>query len=191
MKRKTLVVLVLLFCVSVHSQDSKFNLEANYPIATDDNFIGRNFNGFIDVGLKYRISNLEFLNFGVSLNTSVFRNTKEDRVQPFDVTMLVIQPRLFLELNSELYRKFHPSLGVGYSIVHANARNIDSFNTPTNSGETQSGINLNLGVAFDINDNLFAQVQYDFVKIKVDNNIPDIKYNTNVNILKIGLGYRL
>ena len=105
--------------------------------------------------------------------------------------MLVIQPRLFVELNSEFYSKFHPSFGIGYTIVNANARNIDSFNTPNNSSETQSGVNLNLGVAFDVSDQLFAQIQYDFVKIKVDNNIPSIKYNTNANILKIGLGFRL
>ena len=76
-----------------------------------------------------------------------------------------------------------------------NASGIDSFNpdnpNSSSSSQTESGINLNLGVVYDITDRLFAQVQYDFVKIGVDNEVPDIKYNTNISILKIGLGYRL
>ncbi len=191
MKQKILLALILIFSINAFSQDSKFNLEANYPIPIDNNFIGRSFKGIIDLGIKYRFSNLELLNIGVSLNTGVLKNIKSDKVQPFDFTMLVIQPRLFAELNSESLSKFHPSIGIGYTIINANATNTDSFNTQNKSSETQSGLNLNLGLAFDVSDKLFTQIQYDFVKIKVDNNIPDIEYNTNANILKIGLGYRL
>ena len=54
---------------------------------------------------------------------------------------------------------------------------------------TESGVNLNLSLSYDITENFFLNAQYDFVKIGVDNDIPDTKYNTN--ILKIGLGLRL
>ncbi|WP_298554479.1 outer membrane beta-barrel protein [uncultured Algibacter sp.] len=190
MKQK-LVLILLLFCFKAFSQNSKFNFEANYPIAIDNNFIGRNFNGIIDLGLKYRFSDLEIVDLGVSLNAGVFKNTIEDIIQPFDVFLFVIQPRLFAELNLESISKFHPFIGLGYTVINSNARGFDSFNSPNRTSETQSGFNVNLGFALDVSDALYAQIQYDFTKINLDTNTPDIVYNTNVNILKIGLGYRL
>tara|TARA_B110000285_G_C14821839_1_gene466887 strand:- start:88 stop:675 length:588 start_codon:yes stop_codon:yes gene_type:complete len=195
MKQKLLLALLLIFSIISFSQDSKFSLELNYPIPVDENFIGKNYNGIIDLGLKYRFSNLSFLNIGASLNAGILKNSKNDRVQHFDVTAFAIQPRIFAELDSESLTKFHPSIGLGYTFMTFNASGIDSFNpdnpNSSSSSQTESGINLNLGVVYDITDRLFAQVQYDFVKIGVDNEVPDIKYNTNISILKIGLGYRL
>ena len=195
MKQKLLLALLLIFSIKSFSQDSKFSLELNYPIPIDENFIGKNYNGIIDLGLKYRFSNLSFLNIGASLNAGILKNSKNDRGQPFDVTAFAIQPRIFAELDSESLTKFHPSIGLGYTFMTFNASGIDSFNpdnpNSSSSSQTESGINLNLGVVYDITDRLFAQVQYDFVKIGVDNEVPDIKYNTNISILKIGLGYRL
>ena len=195
MKQKLLLALLLIFSIKSFSQDSKFSLELNYPIPIDENFIGKNYNGIIDFGLKYRFTDLSFLNIGASLNAGILKNSKEDGVQPFDVTAFAIQPRIFAELDSESLTKFHPSIGLGYTFMSFNASGIDSFNpdnpNSSSSSQTESGINLNLGVAYDITKKLFAQVQYDFIKIGVDNEVPDIKYNTNINILKIGLGYRL
>ncbi|WP_142785266.1 hypothetical protein [Changchengzhania lutea] len=88
--------------------------------------------------------------------------------------------------------KFHSSLGLGYTFMTFKASGIDSSNPDTSSSsQAESGINLNLAMVYGISDKLFAQVQYDFIKIGVDNKVPDITYNTNINILKIGLGYRL
>lgn len=56
---------------------------------------------------------------------------------------------------------------------------------------TESGVNLNLSLSYDNTEKFFLHAQYDFVKIGVDNDIPDTKYNTNINIFKFGLGLRL
>lgn len=188
MKQKLLLALLLIFSIKSFSQDSKFSLELNYPIPIDENFIGKNYNGIIDLGLKYSFSNLSFINIGASLNAGILKNSKDDRVQPFDVTAFAIQPRIFAELDSESLTKFHSSIGLGYTFMTFNASGNPNSSS---SSQTESGINLNLGVAYYITDKFFAQVQYDFIKIVVDNEVPDIKYNTNINILKIGLGYRL
>ena len=194
MKQKLLLALLLIFSIKSFSQYSKFSLELNYPIPIDDNLIGRNYNGIIDAGLKYRFVNLDFMNIGVSLNAGMYKNTKDDRVQPFDVTTYIFSPRIYSEFNIKSLPKFHPSVGLGYSILNSQA-DVDRFNNQNNlsvsSSESENGINLNFGIAYDITRKLFAQVQYDFIKIGVDNEVPDIKYNTNINILKIGLGYRL
>ena len=195
MKQKLLLALLLIFSIKLFSQNSKFSLELNYPIPIGENFIEKNYNGIIDLGLKYRFTDLSFLNIGASLNAGILKNSKEDRVQPFDVTTFVIQPRIFAELDSESLTKFHPSIGLGYTFMSFNTSGIDILNpdnpNSSSSSQTESGINLILGVAYDITKKLFTQVQYDFIKIGVDNEVPDTKYNRNINILKIGLGYRL
>lgn len=194
MKQKLLLTFMVIFGIKSFSQDSNFSIELNYPIPIDDNLIGRNYNGIIDAGLKYRFVNLDFIDIGASFNAGMYKNTKDDRVQPFDVTTFIFIPRIYGEFNIKSLPKFHPSVGLGYSILNFRA-DVDRFNNQNNlavsSSENENGINLNLGIAYDITNKLFVQIQYDFIKIGVDNEVPDIKFNTNINILKIGLGYRL
>ena len=194
MKQKLLLTLILIFTIKSFSQDSKLSLELSYPVPIDENFIGQNYNGIADLGLKYRFSNLELLNIGIGVNAGMYKNTKNDRVQPFDVTTYIFSPKIFAELKLKPLTKLHPTIGVGYSFINANSTDVEGFNienySSISSSETESGMNLNLGIAYDITDKLFAQVQYDFIKIGVNKDVPDIKYNTNINILKIGLGYQ-
>lgn len=191
MKQKLLLALLLIFSIKSFSQDSKFSLELNYPIPIDDNLVGKNYNGIVDAGLKYHFLNLDFMNIGASLNAGMYKNIKDDSVQPFDGTTYIFSPRIYGEFNIKSLPKIHPSVGLGYSILNFRA-DVDRFNNlSVSSSETENGINLNFGIAYDITERLFAQVQFDFIKIGVDNEVPDIKYNTNINIFKIGLGYRL
>ena len=194
MKQKLLLTFLLIFSIKSFSQDSKFSLELNYPIPIDENFIGKNYNGVIDLGLKYGFSNLSFLNIGASLNAGILKKSDEDIVQSFEVVAFPIQPRVFAELDLESLPKFHPSIGLGYTFIIFRVAGMDSFNVDdpgsSISSQTEGGINLNLGVAYDITNRWFAQVQYDFIKIGAKENVNAIKYNTNINILKIGLGYR-
>ncbi|MHB0756959.1 outer membrane protein [Polaribacter sp. M15] len=192
MKHQLILVFLIIFSIKSFSQNSKFSIELNYPIPIDENFIGENFNGIIDAGLKYRFTNLDLLSIGASFNYGILKNSKNDRIGLIDVTAFSMQPRIFAELNSESISRFHPSVGLGYTFMTFNASDTESFNSNSSSlSQTESGFNLNLGMAYDITNELFIEVQYDFIKIGVDNEIPDIKYNTNINILKIGLGYRL
>ncbi|PWH84377.1 hypothetical protein DIS18_07530 [Algibacter marinivivus] len=189
-KQSIIIVLILFYSANVFTQDSRLNLEVNYPIPIDDNFIGRSFKGFIDLGLKYHFSKVKPINLGVSINAGLLKNNKDDRIQPFDVNMTILQPRLFAEFSIKSLTKFHPSVGFGYSFISAKARNFDNFNTQINTSENVNGFNLNLGIALDVSEKLFTQFQYDFIKINLDKGVPKNKYNSNVNILKIGLGYR-
>ncbi len=193
MKQKLLLTLLLIFSIKSFSQDSKFSLELNFPIPVDNNFVGGNYNGIIDIGVDYRIANLNPVNIGISLNGGVLVNNlnQNNGFQHFKVTSYVIQPRLFGELNLESIDKFHPSVGLGYTIMVFNVSGINYGVDVSDESNTKSGFNFNFGLTYDITEKLFAQVQYDFIKLGVDNDIPDTKFNTNVNILKIGLGYLL
>jgi opacity protein-like surface antigen len=94
-------------------------------------------------------------------------------------------------LDLESIDKFHPSVGLGYTIMVFDASGINNGLDVSDANDTQSGFNFNFGLAYGITEKLFVQVQYDFIKLGVDNDASDMKFNTNVNILKIGLGYRL
>ncbi|WP_019039544.1 outer membrane beta-barrel protein [Psychroflexus tropicus] len=196
MKSKLYWILTLFLALNLNAQESKFDIEANFPIAIGDNFLGDNYNGIIDLGINYRFLQKEILNLGVSANFGFFKNTKSgatDLNQLFDVTIIPIQPRLFAEFNIPNLEKFHPQIGIGYSILIFNADWADNRDAelPDDIDDSEGGFNFNLGIAYDLSEKFYLQAQYDFVKIGVENGVPDISYNTNINILKFGIGYRL
>ena len=194
--KKIVLSVLLLFSAVVFSQEKKISLELNYPYPADNNFIGNNYKGIIDVGAKYRFYALEPINIGIAVNGSIL-NYKPEKgqtqlgVTDFKITNYVIQPKVFVELNLDKTPNFHPFVGLGYTFMIFQA---DGFNQGFDiSGNTQnqSGFNLNVGLTFDITETFFIQGQYDFTKINVDNSIPNITYNTNVNLIKVGVGIRI
>lgn len=196
MRLRLITIVLIFFIIKSFSQDSKLSIEANFPIPIGDNFLGENYNGIIDIGAKYRFLENEILNLGASLNFGFVQNTKSgatDLNQLFDVKIFPIQPRIFAEFNIPNLESLHPHLGLGYSILVYNAK-ADRINTstlPADIDDNESGFNINIGLSYDLTNKLFVQVQYDFIKIGVENYVPDIKYNTNINILKFGIGYRI
>ncbi len=193
MKQKLLLTLLLIFASKSFSQESKFSIELNYPIPIGNNFIEESYSGIIDIGVDYRFANLNPINVGISLNSGVLLNNSNlnNGFQNFKVTSYVIQPRLFGELNLESIRKLHPSIGIGYTFMVFKSSGMNNGFDISDENYSLSGFNFNFGLSYDVTEKLFTQVQYDFVKLGVDDGVPDIKYNTNINILKIGLGYRL
>ncbi len=194
MRQKLLLVaLLFIFTIKLFSQNSKLSIEASFPIPIGDNFLEENYGGIVDVGAKYRFSELKILNIGASINGGFLKNSKADSNNLFDVNVFPIQPRIFAELNIEKLNKLHPQIGLGYSflIFKAKSNGINPDFLETNIDRTESGINLNLSLSYDITDKLFLQAQYDFIKTGVDNDVPNTKYNTNINILKFGLGLQI
>lgn len=117
MKQKILLALLLLFAIQSFSQNSKLSIEANYPIPIGDNFLGENYGGIVDAGVKYRFSELTILNIGASINGGFLKNSKAHRNNLFDVNVYAIQPRIFAEFNIEKLSKLHPQIGLGYSFL--------------------------------------------------------------------------
>ena len=192
MKFKLFIVVILLSYSNLFSQDSNFNVELNYPLPIDDNFIGRNYNGIIEAGLRYRFVNTSILNVGIALNSGVLENTNSDNEIGIDVTVVSVQPRVFAELDIEALPSFHPSVALGYSYMNFKSKNFsDTSVEDANTLDSKNGFNFNFGIAYDITKTLFIQAQYDFVKLTVNNGVPNTRYNTEVNMLKLGLGYRL
>ena len=192
MKYNLLFGFLLIFTISVFSQNSKFSLEANFPITIDNNFLGDDSYGIIDLGLKYRFTELNPIKIGVSLNGSVLidNSNQNNSPQDFLVTTYIIQPKVFAELNVDTVEKLHPFLGLGYTFMNFQLSGSNNGMDVSDESDNLSGFGFNFGVAYDISNKIFVQVQYDFTKLKVDD-VPDIKFNTNVNLLKIGIGLKI
>lgn len=192
MKQKLLLTLLLIFTIKSFSQDSKFSIEANYLFTIDNNFLGEDSYGIVDLGLKYRFVEFNSVQIGVSLNGGVLidNSNQNNSPQDFLITTYIIQPKIFAELNLESLEKLHPFLGLGYTFMSFQLSGSNNGMDVSGESDNLSGFGLNLGVAYDISSKVFVQVQYDFTKLNVDD-VPDIKFNTNVNLLKIGIGLKI
>ncbi len=195
MKYMLFLVFLMGYTVNSFSQCSRLNVELSHPISHENNFIEEKFNGFIDVGLKYRFIRNNILNLGVSINGGMFNNSKKNIDEPLDISANIIQPRLFTEFNIQALPFLHPSIGVGYTYLTFNASGINSFNPDypedLNLKTTESGLNLNLAIAFDITNRFFLQAQYDFVKPESSNKSPYMTSNDQLHFFKVGIGYRI
>lgn len=191
--RKTFLFLLLIISLSSFSQNSKLSLELNYPLPIDNNFIGKNYTGIIDLGAKYKIISKDLVNLGIALNTSllIFANKNNNSNPNYTVYAYPIQPKIFCEFNIKSIEKLHPYTSLGYSFIVYKATGTNFENDNFSLNRTESGININFGLAFDITNIFFVNGQYDFIKLKKDDTIPNSTYNKNINIIKFGIGLRL
>lgn len=188
------ITILLLFVVALETlAQEKASVELNYPIPTGENFMG-NYKGLIDVGFKYRFSDKTDFVFGASLNINYLTYSLNEPDIRFDTKNYNFQPRLFGELKLKGLPRFHPALGLGYTFMKFTSKgNAFTGEDPENIDESQSlsGINYNISFSFDITKKMFAQLQYDGIKIgNTPLGVPDNKYNTTANLIKLGLGYR-
>ena len=197
MKQKLFYTLLFITSIHAFSQETKFTIEANYPFTIGENFIGKNYDGIADAGFKYSFTDAKLVNLGLSVNGSLLNynfKVHDDFAEPFDykVNAYFIQPRIFAELVVASIDMFHPSVSLGYSFILFNVVGPDPLDFSNETAkDSQSGINLNVAVAYDLTEKIFIQLQYDFIKLGTANDIPNTAYNTNVDLVKIGLGYRI
>jgi opacity protein-like surface antigen len=193
MKQKLLLSFLLILSIKSFSQDSKLSVEMHYPIPIDQNFIGKNYNGIIDIGAKYRFYEIPNIHIGASINGGILVNKTNDNNgnQDFAVKSYLIQPKIFAELKIESISKLHPFVGLGYSFMVFDTSGTNNGFDVSGSNEKEGGINVNFGISYDITKKIFIDIQYDYVKLKVDKETPNTTFNTNVNLLKVGLGFRI
>ncbi len=99
----------------------------------------------------------------------------------------MLQPKIYGEFNIQ---KFQPFIGLGYTSMIFDYKGSNNGFDISNESDTQSGIDFNVGLKYKALKNVFVQVQYDYIVLNVGDEIPRTKYNTNVNLLKIGIGYQ-
>jgi len=191
--KKTLLILLLNINLALFSQESKLSIELNYPIPVGNNFIGKNYTGIIDIGGKYKIIDKDVLDFGVSLNAGLltFNNLINNSTQNYKIYAYPIQPKIFCEFNIKNIKKLHPYTSLGYSFIIFKATGTNNEFDVSDFNETQSGVNLNFGLSYDFTNKFFVNGQFDFIKLQKEKGVPNSAYNTNINLVKLGIGLRL
>ncbi len=190
MTRKLLLAIVLLFTINGIAQDQRWSVEANYSVIPPEGLGGRD--NITDLGLRYRFIDLEFVALGVGLNAGFSRLRVKDNVATLsDTKSYFVQPKVFAEFRIPGIKRLRPNVGLGYSIVNRDFEsNLSAWN------DTNGGLNLNLGLSYDISKRFFVQVQYDFINLRDKN---DFIFNGNeiqiddvdkLNNLKLGIGIR-
>ncbi|MEZ4803490.1 MAG: outer membrane beta-barrel protein [Gelidibacter sp.] len=200
MKIAFIVFLLIASALKSFSQDYKFSVELNFPYPFAKNFIADNYDGIIDVGAKYRFLNSNKIAVGISINAGYFKSNSElDRFYgDLKIKSYLLQPKFFAELN---LGRLHPLVGIGYSSMIFKSSVSDEkiaelsgnggFRDGFSVNNTQSGINLNAGLQFDVNSRIVIQAQYDYIILSREPPIINSAYNTGVNLLKVGLAYRI
>ncbi|MGP1991627.1 outer membrane protein [Zobellia laminariae] len=190
-----LTVSVFFLSVGLFAQDQKWSVEANYPISVGDE-IGNDAPGLLDFGIKYRFLDLKIVKIGAGINASVFKKNISDDFEPaftdFDETNWLIQPKIFAEFTVPGIQKLHPSVGLGYTFLESHFKGEDYFFGSFDNTGSSGGINLNLGLSYDITKRLFLQAQYDYIREKDTYNYEgqDLKVKRNLGYLKFGVGFR-
>jgi outer membrane protein W len=195
MVKNLLLGIVFLLSISAFAQqDKKWNVEANYTIIPNDGFGGDD--DIIEIGLKYRFADLNFVQFGFGINAG-FSNDNFNDTESVEGKFrgLYFQPRAFAEFSIPGIQKLRPSIGLGYSIVDEDL-DVISIGEEIKINTTNGGFNFNIGVSYDITKRFFIQAQYDFISLKVrdeflfQGEMIRSDFTAKLNNFKIGIGFR-
>ncbi|WP_158975156.1 outer membrane protein [Cellulophaga sp. L1A9] len=198
MKQKLLLLISFaLVSISLTAQDNsekKWSIEANYPISVGDE-LGNDTPAILDLGLKYRFLDLNIVKIGAGINTGVFTqnvgNEEQEFSVDFDETYWLIQPKIFAEFDIPGVDKLRPSFGLGYTFVESKAKGLfagESVNDNFSSG----GLNVNLGLTYDLTEKFFLQAQYDYIRDSADSEFEgnNFRIEQNLSFIKLGVGFR-
>lgn len=187
-----------------YAQDQKWSVEANYPFTLKTAPAIGEINGVLDLGAKYRFIDVGIFKLGAGVNISYFReydnftygSQNGDVFFDYKKNIVILQPKVFGELEIP-NSKLKPHLGLGYSILfnntYSNNNNDIVYDLPTSS---DGGLNINLGLSYDITKRIFVQVQWDYfwMHYKGTTNLSGESYSfsirENLSIFKVGIGFR-
>ncbi|WP_324024636.1 outer membrane beta-barrel protein [Maribacter sp. BPC-D8] len=205
MKRLLLTSFLVFTAIVLHAQDQKWSVEANYPLILSNNTTPIELNGVLDLGIKYRFVEFGAFKLGASLNASFLKNydnftygSEQGNNVEFDykAKQFLFQPKIFAEIAIPGLAKLKPQIGLGYAIVVDDSYLKDGGGVQVDESITDSGLNLNLGISYDLSSRFFIQVQYDFLNINRkgentrNNQTYTYDFNEKIGLIKAGVGFR-
>ncbi len=175
-----LFILWFLFIINTKaiSQNSKLNIEFNIPKAIGNNFLGKNYVGIANIGIRYNLLNSKKLTYSISSNFDFLLFNSISLVKG-----LSFKPRINAELN---LKKNIPYAGIGYSYFMFFSKS----NNYIDSDNTTDGINFNIGCKVPIDSKFYVNSTYDFIKFRTEN-VTNNPFNRNIHILGIGFGLNI
>ncbi|MEO0896779.1 MAG: hypothetical protein AAFY71_10300 [Bacteroidota bacterium] len=190
MKHLIISLLLLFSCSFLAAQQSRASLEVNYPLTLGNNFINNFYTSYVDLGFRYRFYESSSFQVGGAFHTSFISS---QRPIDFDIArtrLHTLQPGIFIEFSLPGFEIFQPFLGVNYAGLF-----FDLDNTPFNGlvaeDAFQSGINPNAGFLIKLSEKVFLKAQYDFIKTFLSDPLVVTPFNSQIHIIKMGVGVKL
>ena len=184
---------IILLINTVQTQEQNWSTTISYPVTVDQNFIGENYTGFIDLGISYCFVSHENLSVATVFNASIFSNNDNLDIASIDnykAIMFYLEPKLRVIGTLSSLNQVHLYLGLGYSFFMFDISGVNEGLGIIKDGETLTGFSMNTGLQVDVSPRIYFNLEYDFTKVKQRNLVPNTRYNRNVNIIKLGAGLR-
>ena len=116
---KTLLIILSMLCLgigSIFAQNKKVSVTLSYPFSLGDSFVSDN-TGIADLGIQVRFADLGPLQIGISANANKMQDSNTFGSVTIKESALMIQPRIFGELNLVSMKKIKPFIGLGYTFT--------------------------------------------------------------------------
>ena len=186
------------------AQDQKWSVEANYPLNLTSGLGMGETNGVIDLGVKYRFLDIGPVQIGAGLNTSFLKNfdsftygsVSGDQEFIYKNKNFLLQPKMFGEITIPGMPNLKSQLAIGYTVLIDDIYYKDGNVINADTSQTDGGLNLNLGLSYDITRRFFVQIQYDYIRLNrkgtsiYNGQSYPYDFNENVSLLKAGVGFR-
>ena len=150
--------------------------------------LGSNYIGIVDAEARYYPYRLNNFRISVSTDIGLLTNSADfiskhsvDNPSLTPVSILLVKPCLTAEME---FGRFAPYAGIGYSFFNFMSKNI-----PANEDTTTDGLNLNLGLKYNLFQHFFVNVNFDYIRCRIEGELPDISYNRDIFLLRAGIGY--
>lgn len=204
MKKIVLASFLVFASLIMHAQDQKWSIEANYPLVANSN-LQNDFNGVLDLGIKYRFANLGPVILGAGFNAAYLKNfdnftygsvSGQDLVSDYKAKQFLLQPKLFAELSIPGLSALRPQIGIGYTFSTVDIYYDDGDQFIADNTNTEGGLNLNVGLSYDISKRFFVQAQYDYLTIKyngeseINGQTSNFDFKEKTGFIKAGVGFR-
>jgi len=172
MKFKLLFSLLLFVSIEAIAQEKNWSVETNFSAVPSDGFGGSDI--VINFGLKYRFLKSNVVNLGLGVDGGYFLEAPFFLRSNLYGNLFLFQPKLVSEFNLPFSERLKPTLGLGYSV----------FTGSTIDSGSLGGFNLNLGLAYEMSDRWYIQLQYDYIDLT--------KFNAGegFNNFRLGIGFR-
>ncbi|TCL63378.1 outer membrane protein with beta-barrel domain [Mariniflexile fucanivorans] len=191
---KTNYTLVLLFFISLttFSQNKRFSLEVNYPLAMSNGF--ENLSGIIDASINYRFAKSELFNYGASVTFDYLKGDLRFSNQDLNRNFFFYHVDGFTEMTIPSAEKLHPFAGAGFTYLDYDYQYLsgtNEFPTIKTRKEKDLGFNIKLGVQYDFTNSLFIQAYFHSIRTFNKSDFNNETIGVNYNQLKFGLGIRI
>lgn len=188
----TIFSLISIMCFAQNSEQKiKLSAELSYPIVVDKQYF-KSYIGYADLGIVLSVLSKNDIDYGLRINSSFYSNEMKDVVYKdipevqykIKATTLLLQPKLFTRYTG--LNRITAEIGFGLSIL-LNDQEVNDKNVTIEGVNNDIGISSYMSMNYHFSKSVSAFLMYDLTFLESE----DQSESNNINLVKIGLGYRL